>query len=105
MLESRNTWVSRITWENYFSLQDPAKCVSILKTNSSTTTGETATINFEFQGAADDGTVTIFCSDTNMRSVDPGRYFYDLQYKVGSTTKTVLKGSFIINDDVSKATN
>ena len=28
MLESRNTWVSRITWENYFSLQDPAKCVN-----------------------------------------------------------------------------
>ena len=26
MLESRNTWVSRITWENNFSLQVPAKC-------------------------------------------------------------------------------
>ena len=32
--------VSRITWENYFSLQVPAKCgVAILKTNSSTITG------------------------------------------------------------------
>lgn len=70
----------------------------------STTTGETATINFEFQAKSDDGTVRIFCSDANMRSVDPGRYFYDLQYKAGSTTKTFLKGSFILNDDVSKAT-
>ena len=70
----------------------------------STTTGETATINFEFKDADDSGQVRIFCSDSNMRSVDPGRYFYDLQYKVGGTTKTFLKGSFILNDDVSKAT-
>lgn len=71
----------------------------------STTTGEQATINFSFLNATDEGVIDIFCSDANMRSVEPGRYFYDLQYKVGETTKTFLKGSFILNDDVSKATS
>jgi len=71
----------------------------------STTTGELAPYNFQFQSPNDQGAVRIFVSDSIMREIDPGRYFYDLQYAVGDTTKTVLKGSFIINDDVSKATN
>lgn len=60
-------------------------------------------VNFSFNDKNDSGQVTIFLSATDMRKVDAGRYRYDLQYKVGDTEKTVLEGSFVINEDVSKS--
>ena len=59
-------------------------------------------VNFSFNDKNDSGQVTIFLSANDMRKVDAGRYRYDLQYKVGDTEKTVLEGSFVINEDVSK---
>lgn len=48
------------------------------------------------------GTVTIAATATQMRAVPAGRYKYDLQYMVGATHTTILHGSFVVNDDVSK---
>jgi len=39
--------------------------------------------------------------DDTMRKVTPGRYVYDLQQIVSSVSTTILKGNFIINDDIS----
>ena len=45
-----------------------------------------------------------------MRNVPPGRHIYDLQFILPTasgvdTHTTVLRGSFIINEDVTKATS
>lgn len=54
----------------------------------------------------DSGVVNIFATAQAMRNVSPGRYIYELQYSVpdGERTivKTVLKGSFVVKDDVSE---
>lgn len=64
--------------------------------------GEKGAVNFSFNDKDDDGNVTIFLSAADMRGLTPGRFRYDLQYVVGETHKTVLKGAFVINSDVSK---
>lgn len=56
---------------------------------------------FTFEDADDNGNVTIKASSDVMRSVDPGRYTYDLQYKVDNKITTILKGRFTINQDIS----
>lgn len=51
------------------------------------------------------GVVTISASATFMKSVDQGRYVYDLQQNVGTDTvvvTTILEGSFVVNDDISR---
>ena len=56
------------------------------------------------------GNITIEITNLNMTSFIPGRYVYDLQYKIPSggasgadLVKTVLKGAFVVNDDVTEA--
>ena len=57
----------------------------------------------------DSGQVTIFINDTVMREVPSGRYVYDLQYVLPAATAegtdthtTILKGAFVVNEDVSE---
>lgn len=56
----------------------------------------------EFVNKDDSGNVTIKSTAESMREVTPGRYTYDLQYKTGTTVKTILKGRFVVNDDISE---
>ena len=56
----------------------------------------------EFADKDDNGNVTIKSTAESMRDVTPGRYTYDLQYKTGTTVKTILKGRFTVNDDISE---
>ena len=65
--------------------------------------GKKGGVNFTFNSIDDNGNVTVFLSASDMAKVAPGRYKYDLQYKVGDTQKTVLEGSFKVNSDISKA--
>jgi len=56
----------------------------------------------------DSGNVTITATATTMRKVKAGRYIYDLQYVLPTssgvdTHTTVLRGNFIVNDDISKS--
>jgi len=61
----------------------------------------------EIRGNAS-GAISIVIQDTNMKRFSSGRYVYDLQYVIpgGSTdskdlTTTVLKGAFVVNEDVT----
>lgn len=49
------------------------------------------------------GVMTITITHTNMSAVVAGLYVYDLQFKESSTgvTKTVMHGTFQINDDIT----
>ena len=56
----------------------------------------------------DNGNVTIKATAATMRNVPAGRYVYDLQFILPTasgvdTHTTVLRGSFTINEDVTKA--
>lgn len=56
----------------------------------------------------DSGNLTITATATTMRGVPAGRYVYDLQEIVPSTTAadthtTILRGTFTVNDDIAKA--
>jgi hypothetical protein len=62
---------------------------------------------FEEFAVDDNGNVTITASATTMRSVPAGRHIYDLQYILPTasgvdTHTTVLRGTFTINEDVTK---
>lgn len=55
------------------------------------------------------GNVTVKISDLVMREIPSGRYVYDLQYVLpgagandSDTHTTILKGSFVVNEDVSE---
>lgn len=58
---------------------------------------------------SDEGVVTIKIPDNVMREISSGRYVYDLQYvlpgggaNASDTHTTILKGSFVVNEDVSE---
>ena len=56
----------------------------------------------------DSGNVTITATAATMRKVKAGRDVYDLQYVLPTssgvdTHTTVLRGNFIVNDDISKS--
>ena len=56
----------------------------------------------------DNGNVTIKATAATMRNVPAGRHVYDLQFILPTasgvdTHTTVLRGSFVINEDVTKA--
>jgi len=58
----------------------------------------------------DSGNVTIYIADTTMKAVAAGRYVYDLQYVIpdsanggaDDTHTTILRGSFVVNEDVTE---
>lgn len=58
----------------------------------------------------DSGNVTIKATAATMRNVPAGRHVYDLQYILPTTSgvdthTTVLRGAFVINEDVTKITS
>lgn len=65
--------------------------------------------NFESVTVDDNGNATIQASALTMRSIASGKYSYDIQYIKPSTTggldthKTILFGSFVVNEDISEA--
>tara|TARA_R110000803_G_scaffold203764_1_gene269495 strand:- start:2194 stop:2610 length:417 start_codon:yes stop_codon:yes gene_type:complete len=74
----------------------------------STNLGKKVDNSFEPFVLDDSGNVTITATAATMRVVNPGKYTYDLQYVLPTssgvdTHTTVLKGSFIINEDTSKS--
>ena len=64
--------------------------------------------SFEAFVIDDSGNVTISATAATMRNIKAGRYVYDLQ-QIKPTTSgvdthtTLLRGSFIVNSDVSKS--
>tara|TARA_R110000851_G_scaffold9800_5_gene36195 strand:- start:61 stop:477 length:417 start_codon:yes stop_codon:yes gene_type:complete len=70
--------------------------------------GKKVSNSFESFVLDDSGNVTITATATTMRSISPGKYTYDLQYTLPTTSgvdthTTVLRGSFTVNDDISKS--
>jgi hypothetical protein len=53
----------------------------------------------------DNGQVQIYATASTMATIAPGRYIYEIQYSLnpGDTeeVKTILKGSFVVVDDVA----
>ena len=65
-------------------------------------------LSFEVPTIDNHGNVTIEASASTMSKISSGRYVYDLQYILPSSTgldthKTVLMGNFIVTPDVSEA--
>lgn len=56
---------------------------------------------FEFQDASDDGTVNIVVPATTMEVFPVGVFAYDIQQKVGDVVTTILRGSFVVREDIS----
>ena len=87
-------------WGNSKKLKDPVLGSSNL--------GKKVDNSFEPFVLDDSGNVTITATANTMRRVVPGKYNYDLQYVLPTdsgidTHTTVLKGSFIVNEDISKS--
>tara|TARA_R100001440_G_scaffold12686_2_gene22457 strand:- start:565 stop:1014 length:450 start_codon:yes stop_codon:yes gene_type:complete len=65
--------------------------------------------NFEPVSVDDNGNATIQASALTMRSIPSGKYSYDIQYIKPNisggldTHRTILFGSFIVNEDISEA--
>mgnify|MGYP003971841441 FL=1 len=73
--------------------------------NQSNVSGD---LNFETPTVDDSGNVTIEASAETMSKVPSGSYSYDLQYILPSSTgldthKTILRGSFTVNPDITEA--
>ena len=74
----------------------------------STNLGRKVENSFEEFVIDDSGNVTISATSATMRNINAGRYTYDLQYVLPTTSgvdthTTILRGSFIVNDDISKS--
>ena len=71
--------------------------------------GIKATNNFEPVSVDDNGNATIEASALTMRSIASGKYSYDIQYIKPATAggldthRTILFGSFVVNEDISEA--
>jgi hypothetical protein len=65
--------------------------------------GQPPTTNLTFEPIVvdDSGNVTITGSHNTMKQVLPGRYVYDIQSVVGGVYKTIVRGGFVINDDIT----
>ena len=61
-----------------------------------------ANVGFSFDDVDDLGNVTVRASADTMANFPSGRYTYDLQHTVNNKTTTVLKGSFTVNEDISR---
>jgi len=64
--------------------------------------------SFEAFVLDNNGNVTISATASTMQGIKPGKYTYDLQYVLPTTSgvdthTTVLRGSFIVNNDISKS--
>lgn len=57
------------------------------------------------------GVIAVVIDDADMKNFQSGRYVYDLQYRIPNgapnskdLTKTILKGAFVVNEDVTDNT-
>lgn len=117
------------TFELTLTLKDSAGAVKTLSTSNfsflmqvhnNRVSGDTLVIGsvnagartdnvFEPFVATDSGVLTIKATAATMRNVPAGRYVYDLQQIVPSSTSsddthtTILRGSFTVNEDVAKS--
>lgn len=48
------------------------------------------------------GNVTIIASNNVMKQILPGKYVYDIQSVASDIYKTILRGSFVVNDDITQ---
>jgi len=37
-----------------------------------------------------------------MKQINPGRYVYDIQSVASGVYKTIIRGSFVVNDDITQ---
>jgi|694.fasta_scaffold62212_4 hypothetical protein len=65
--------------------------------------GQAPTTNLTFEPIVvdDSGNVTITGSHNTMKQIPAGRYVYDIQSVVSGTYKTIVRGGFIVNDDIT----
>lgn len=116
--DSNGTGLTLVTDEYVFYMQVKSitrigdkrsgrKKESIVLQTPSLNRGENAGVNtFESPTLDDSGNVTIEASAETMSSIAPGSYVYDLKYVKPSSTgldthKGVLKGSFLINSQIT----
>ncbi len=57
---------------------------------------------FEFKDITDSGTVNVTASADTMSNLPVGSFEYDIQQKVGDVVTTILRGSFTVNEDISR---
>jgi hypothetical protein len=50
----------------------------------------------------DSGNVLISASHNVMKEITPGKYVYDIQSVVAGEYKTILRGAFIVNTDITE---
>lgn len=65
--------------------------------------GQTETnLSFDNITVDDNGNVTIIANNNVMKQINPGRYVYDIQSVSSGVYKTIVKGSFSVNDDITQ---
>lgn len=48
------------------------------------------------------GNVTITATNSVMKQLTPGKYVYDIQSVASDIYKTIIRGSFVVNDDITQ---
>jgi len=59
-------------------------------------------VSFTVGGTLASGVVSLTASAASM-TLDPGRYWFEMQWSTGSTVRTVLSGPFVVEPDVAVA--
>ena len=59
-------------------------------------------LSFEDITVDDNGNVTIIANNNVMKQINPGRYIYDIQSVSSGVYKTIVRGSFVVNDDITQ---
>ena len=57
---------------------------------------------FVFSDGTNFGTVTVSASADVMNELPVGSFTYDIQQKVNDVVTTILRGSFAVNEDISR---
>jgi hypothetical protein len=100
--------LSTLGYEFLMEVRDQLGVVSSSKNSNiiigSPGVGRASDTGLSFTFTTDDsGNVTITASAESMRSVPAGSYVYDLQQIVDGVHTTIIDGSFVVNEDVSKS--
>ena len=82
--------------------QPDGKRALVIPTKSKEQQLKDTSLGIAFEDASDEGTVNVKMTSDETKLLEPGRYTYDLQYKVNDKITTVLKGRFIVNQDISE---
>lgn len=53
-------------------------------------------------GSASTGVLAVSLSAATTSALDPGRYWWEFEWTVGSSVRTVLGGEFVVVDQVAK---